>query len=86
MKLVLVKFYDHCWGNKVEIPVCTVFGELCDDLSDNICLVVRVWRTDREDTPFDPHNGDQEYANILRDAVIEISHLREVAEMAFADA
>ncbi len=79
--MVKVLFYDHSFGTSVTLPMCTVIGELCEDLSDGICVVIRVWRTEEEGEVFDPHDDNQEYANIFREAIIEMSHLVEISEI-----
>lgn len=86
MDIVKVRFYDHCWGTKVNVPICTVYGEYCEELSDPVCMVVRVWRTDHDDDVYDAHDGNQEYACIVRKTIIEISHLAEMSDMVLCEA
>lgn len=80
MRIAQVKFYDHAWGNAMGLTICTVIGEICEEFSDNICLIIRVWKTEEEGEVYDPVDGNQEYASIIRDAIIEMSIFEEVAE------
>lgn len=79
MRIARVKFYDHAWGNAMGLTICTVLGEICDEFSDATCLIIRVWKTESEGEVFDPCDGNQEYASIIRDAIIEMSIFEEMA-------
>lgn len=79
MRIAQVKFYDHAWGNAMGLTICTVIGEICEEYSDSLCLIIRVWKTESEGEVYDPVDGNQEYASIIRDAVIEMSIFEEIA-------
>lgn len=83
--MVKVRFYDHTWGNTLGLITCTVVGEIIEEFSDKTILVLRCWKSEGEDDVFDPFDGNQEYACIVRSTIIEMSHLVEMSEIEVLD-
>lgn len=85
MGMVKVRFYDHSWGSSFDPSICTVTGEICEEFSDKTFVVIRVWKMEAEDGSFDPLDKNQEYATLVRSAIIEMSHLIEVSDVEVVD-